>query len=80
MLRRKPTVISLTTEDVATYDEARAREAAAIEAARLEQMQTENQRRGGSRDLTPVSREKASGPGAPVRRTRDERLGIGRAQ
>jgi hypothetical protein len=84
MLRRPPTAITLTTEDIAIYEDARAREelqqeqAAALEAqAQAQQLSTpqknQNQHpRDPSDELRPLPGDRAK----PQVRTREERLGL----
>jgi hypothetical protein len=80
MLRRKPTAITLTTEDVAIYEDARAREAlAAREQAALQAQlnvtpQKNNQNRDPNDELRPLPGDRARG--AQIK-TREERLGLG---
>jgi hypothetical protein len=83
MLRRTPTAITLTTEDVAIYEDARAREAhqreqLALQAQALAQQQVTPQKNQNLREpndeLRPVPGDR---PRAPQVKTRDERLGIG---
>jgi hypothetical protein len=78
MLRRKPTAITLTTEDVAIYEDARAREAMAREQAALQAQQQvtpqKNQNRDPNDELRPLPGDRARG--AQVK-TREERLGLG---
>jgi hypothetical protein len=77
MLRRKPTVITLTTEDVAIYEDARAREALAREQAAHQAQVTPqkiNQNRDPNDELRPLPGDRARG--AQVK-TREERLGLG---
>lgn len=79
MLRRKPTAITLTTEDVAIYEDARAREALQREQAALQAQQNitpqqKNQNRDPNDELRPLPGDRARG--AQVK-TREERLGLG---
>jgi len=80
MLRRKPTAITLTTEDVAMYEDARAREALQREQAALQAEQQNitpqqrNQNRDPNDELRPLPGDRARG--AQVK-TREERLGLG---
>lgn len=84
MLRRKPTAITLTTEDVAIYEDTRAREAMAREqVARQAQMQSlkgtptqqkNSQNRDPKEELKPLSGDRVR---AAQVKTREERLGIG---
>ncbi|KAE8451046.1 hypothetical protein EG329_004718 [Mollisiaceae sp. DMI_Dod_QoI] len=82
MLRRKPTAITLTTEDIAIYEDARAREAqlreqAAHEARMQEQqgmpMNQKSQNRDPNDELRPLPGDRAR---ATQVKTREERLGI----
>lgn len=86
MLRRPPTSITLTTEDVAIYEDNRAREAileeqAAEEAARektqAQARQSTPQNNQNVRDpndeLRPLPPDRARAP----QKTREERLGLG---
>lgn len=81
MLRRKPTAITLTTEDIAIYEDARQREA---EAAASEAMRLRAQ--GQGRQGTPGQKIQNKDPNDELRplpgdkariRTREERLGMG---
>lgn len=74
MLRRKPTAITLTTEDVAIYEDARAREAQMREQALQAQMASQQQQDATSQQRNQNFRE----PGARAQqvKTREERLGI----
>jgi hypothetical protein len=84
MLRRKPTAITLTTEDVAVYEDTRAREVMAREQAALQaQMlslqgtpgqQQKNQNRDPNDELKPLPGDRAR---AAQIKTREERLGLG---
>jgi hypothetical protein len=79
MLRRKPTAITLTTEDVAMYEDARAREAMQREQAALQAQQNvipqqKNQNRDPNDELRPLPGDR--GRGGQVK-TREERLGLG---
>ena len=87
MLRRPPTAITLTTEDVAIYEDNRAREAllaeqaAALEAAqakaRAQARQSTPQKNQNVRDpndeLRPLPHDRARAP----QKSREERLGLG---
>jgi len=89
MLRRKPTAITLTTEDIAIYEDARAREAQAREQAaqqaqmQMEAQQTPEQQHHNSKVQFRDPREEMMNSMAgnrraqPQVRTREERLGIG---
>jgi hypothetical protein len=80
MLRRRPTAITLTTEDVARYEDERAREALQREQAALQARQNvtpqqkNNQNRDPNDELRPLPGDRARG--AQVK-TREERLGLG---
>lgn len=90
MLRRKPTAITLTSEDISSYED---RSAAAAQAAAQELAQAQAQaaaaaqaeagfRTPGQQQPTPQrGQNRADGAGGmapPVReKTRDERLGLG---
>lgn len=87
MLRRKPTQITLTTEDIASYEDRQAQRAALAEAklqAEMQaQMQAQLQARQAGAQITP-QRGQNKDPNdelrpLPVekRKTRDERLGLG---
>ncbi len=71
MLRRKPTALGLTSEDIAIYEDARAREAQ--QAMHDQGHETPN---GKPQNMTPNSL-KQPGFGAPQVKTREERLGLG---
>lgn len=82
MLRRKPTAITLTTEDIAIYEDTRAREALEREqAAHEERMQEEQsisknhktQNRDPNDELRPLPGDRAR---AGQVKSREERLGI----
>lgn len=89
MLRRKPTAITLTTEDLAIYEDTRQREAeqaAARAQAREIQERLKNtgmyspqtqssQNQHPNDELRPLPGDKAR---ASLVRTREERLGLGR--
>jgi len=70
MLRRPPTAITLTTEDVAIYEDARAREAH-LEQLAQQQTSNKNQNRDPNNELRPHQGR------TPQVKTRDERLGLG---
>jgi len=76
MLRRRPTAITLTTEDVAIYEDARAREAQLRDQSvmQAEQQKTPN---GKVQNTHPNGSLKNPGFGAPQIKTREERLGLG---
>ena len=79
MLRRKPTAITLTTEDVAMYEDARAREALQREQAALQDQhnvtpqQKSNQNRDPNDELRPLPGDRVRGGQV---KTREERLGL----
>ncbi|CZT09458.1 uncharacterized protein RAG0_14220 [Rhynchosporium agropyri] len=89
MLRRKPTAITLTTEDIAIYEDSRAREAqaqeeehqAALEAERRAQYGTPQRQSQNTRDpndeLRPLPADRARAQQQQHVKTREERLGIG---
>ncbi|KAF4636684.1 hypothetical protein G7Y89_g1402 [Cudoniella acicularis] len=79
MLRRKPTAITLTTEDIAIYEDARAREALLREQSRhqAQQAQEHSQNQNpnlGFRDPSDELRGGRNGLGRE--KTREERLGL----
>jgi hypothetical protein len=84
MLRRPPTAITLTTEDVAIYEDNRAREAQQEEQAVLEAQAIAQARQGTpqknqnvrdpSDELRPLPADRVR---APQVKSREERLGIG---
>ena len=84
MLRRKPTAITLTTEDIATYEDRRVHEAQMQEQAAMEaqmraqhgtpfQQQKSQNVRDPNDELRPLPGDRSR---APVK-TREERLGLG---
>jgi hypothetical protein len=84
MLRRKPTTITLTTEDIANYEDARAREAQLREQAAYQaQLQAQQQAlgtpnknqnlRNPNDELRPLPAERV---GAQQVKSREERLGL----
>lgn len=78
MLRRKPTAITLTTEDVAIYEDARAREAL----QREQQAQAQAQAQARNQNLRDPSDELRPLPGDRAKqqqqvKSREERLGLG---
>jgi hypothetical protein len=83
MLRRKPTAITLTTEDIANYEDTRAREAearqreqAALQAQQNAQGQANNQNmRNPNDELRPLPGDRARTQQQV--KTREERLGLG---
>ena len=81
MLRRKPTAITLTTEDIANYEDARTREQLQREQEALQarlQDAAGQQRSQNARDpndeLRPIPGDRLR---AQQNKTRDERLGLG---
>jgi hypothetical protein len=80
MIRRKPTAITLTTEDVAMYEDARAREAlecekaAALQARQDRTPQQKNQNRDPNDELRPLPGDRARGEQV---KNREERIGLG---
>jgi uncharacterized protein YggE len=85
MLRRKPTAITLTSEDLASYEERQAREAL-LEAQAQAQMQAQAQAQSQDRVIVTPQRGQNQDPNAELRhvhlekpkKTREERLGISR--
>jgi len=84
MLRRPPTAITLTTEDVAIYEDNRASEALLEEQAALEAAHAKAQ----ARQATPQKNQNVRDPNDELRplppdrtrapqKSRDERLGLG---
>jgi hypothetical protein len=81
MLRRKPTSITLTTEDVAIYEDSRARENHLREQAVLQaQMQAQGTPQKKNQNIRDPNDELRPLPGDRARaqhvKTRDERLGL----
>jgi len=81
MLRRKPTSITLTTEDVAIYEDSRARENHLREQAVLQaQMQAQGTPQKKTQNIRDPNDELRPLPGDRARaqhvKTRDERLGL----
>jgi Anaphase-promoting complex APC subunit CDC26 len=81
MLRRKPTSITLTTEDVAIYEDSRARENHLREQAALQaQMQAQGMLQNKNQNIRDPNDELRPLPGDRARaqhvKTRDERLGL----
>jgi len=84
MLRRKPTAITLTTEDIAIYEDTRQHEAELASAAAAAAAATEAH---GQRQGTPGHKTQNKDPNDELRplpgdklraaRTREERLGLG---
>jgi hypothetical protein len=88
MLRRKPTTLTLTTEDIAIYEDARNREAQQAYLLQQQQeqahrLQQDQQQRGGNQNqsLRDPSDELRPIPGDRYRaqqaKSREERLGLG---
>lgn len=86
MLRRPPTAITLTTEDVAIYEDNRAREALQAEKAALAAAQAKAQAQ--ARQSTPQKNQNVRDPNDELRplppdrtrapqKSREERLGLG---
>ncbi|CAG8956871.1 hypothetical protein HYFRA_00012326 [Hymenoscyphus fraxineus] len=81
MLRRKPTAITLTTEDVAIYEDTRAREAqlleqAAYQAAQAAHQQQKAHHQQGNNTLQNKNPNLAEERVLRGVKTREERLGI----
>jgi hypothetical protein len=81
MLRRKPTTITLTTEDVAIYEDTRARENRQREQAALQaQIQAQGTSQNKNQNIRDPSDELRPLPGDRARaqqvKTREERLGL----
>lgn len=85
MLRRKPTAITLTTEDIATYEDRRAHEAQQQQQAAMEaemraqhgipfQQQKSQNLRDPNDELRPLPGDRAR---TQQVKTREERLGLG---
>jgi hypothetical protein len=72
MLRRKPTAITITSEDIAAFEEARLR--------KLEEDKQPEQGKSGSNSNFDPSDELKPLPGDKARivRSREERIGLGR--
>ena len=80
MLRRAPTTLSITSEDVAAYEDRREREAmiaAQQEQQRLQQQQQQQQQQHGAQEGAYVMEGVQASPEA-TRRARDERIGVSR--
>jgi hypothetical protein len=81
MLRRKPTAITLTTEDIAIYEDARAREALQREQAALQAQLGTPLNQGKRENVRDPNDELRPLPGdrsrAHLVKTREERLGLG---
>jgi len=73
MLRRPPTSITLTTEDVAIYEDARAREALHAEQLAQQRQQTPNK----SQNRDPNEQLRLNQVRGQQVKTREERLGLG---
>ncbi|KAK2759072.1 hypothetical protein FQN54_003171 [Arachnomyces sp. PD_36] len=98
MLRRKPTAITITSEDIASFEESRLQKQLQAQ-QKLQQQEQRQQQQNNSQDAssTPTNTNVASntaaanmfdpndelkplpGDKARIVRTRDERIGIGRA-
>ncbi|PMD20955.1 hypothetical protein NA56DRAFT_704195 [Hyaloscypha hepaticicola] len=81
MLRRKPTTITLTTEDVAIYEDTRARENHMREQAALQaQMQAQGTPQNKNQNIRDPNDELRPLPGDRARaqqaKSREERLGL----
>lgn len=81
MLRRKPTTITLTTEDVAIYEDTRARENHMREQAALQaQMQAQGTLQNKNQNIRDPNDELRPLPGDRARaqqaKSREERLGL----
>lgn len=84
MLRRKPTAIAITNEDLASFEDTRLRQLAAQENKTPSQSQTQSQHTRGessasanvdpSDELKPLPGDKAR-----IVRSREERIGVGGA-
>ncbi|KFX98832.1 hypothetical protein O988_04173 [Pseudogymnoascus sp. VKM F-3808] len=74
MLRRKPTAISITNEDVASYEDRQ--NAAAEEALRAEMQRTAQLQAQKGQNVNPNDPHKAHGDNRPRVKTREERLGL----
>lgn len=73
MLRRKPTAIAVTSEDLATFDEARLRKLA------KENSDREHSKDGHSLNIDPSDELKPlPGDKARIVRSREERIGLNR--
>ena len=86
MLRRKPTAITLTSEDLSAYEDRQAREALvaaqaqAQAAAQAQQLQAQGQAQGlvtpqKAQNVNP-GEEGRQAPAVEKKKTREERLGI----
>ena len=82
MLRRAPTTLQITSEDVAAYEDRRAREALiAAQQQQQQQQQREKDERGGGGGGDQQRQQHAmegvqESPGAAARRAREERIGV----
>jgi len=78
MLRRKPTAITLTSEDIASYEDRQAAAAAQAEAALRAEMQREMNSQGKKTQNVDPNDELRPHPGDNRARpkTREERLGL----
>ena len=78
MLRRPPTAIQLTAEDLAIYEDARVEAAAAAQQSAASRAKQENKSDGKvdpNDELKPLPGDRVRGQGA---RTREERIGVSR--
>ncbi|PGH13114.1 hypothetical protein AJ79_03821 [Helicocarpus griseus UAMH5409] len=83
MLRRKPTAITITTEDIIAFEEERARQQQQLKENNQQPNNSANSRNSSSSfggvtydpndELKPLPGDKAR-----IVRTRDERIGLGR--
>ncbi|KAL2211524.1 hypothetical protein CC79DRAFT_1328866 [Sarocladium strictum] len=81
MLRRAPTTLSITSEDVAAYEDRREREAmiaAQQEQQRLQQEQQQQQQQGQAGQGGAYAMEGVQASPEATRRARDERIGVSR--
>ncbi|KFY10489.1 hypothetical protein V491_07622 [Pseudogymnoascus sp. VKM F-3775] len=74
MLRRKPTAISITNEDVASYEDRQ--NAAAEEALRAEMQRAAQMQAQKGQNVNPNDGHKVQGHGRPQPKSREERLGL----
>lgn len=79
MLRRPPTAITLTAEDIAIYEDTRAKEALQRELALQQQAQAQTQAQHVTPNRNQNTRDPQAGDRmrAPQVKTREERLGLG---
>lgn len=76
MLRRKPTAITLTTEDIARYEDFRTSEAALADQAAQEAALQLSARRSSNYQSQSQSQNARQGSERERVKTREERLGI----